>query len=95
MWKLLVSPLLQLDVYSCVKGPRVHCLGSRQIDVLNDMSGNTFPKFFLKNRLPVWSKNMEGIITELKNSCLLICNTVLMAVSVSVFCLNHVNIFKI
>lgn len=47
MWELLVSPLFELDVYSGVKGTRVHCLGSRQVDVLDYMGGNTFPQLFL------------------------------------------------
>lgn len=29
VWKLFVGPLLQFDVYSGVKGTRIHCLGSR------------------------------------------------------------------
>lgn len=52
MWKLLVGPLLELDIYGGVKGTRVHCLGSRQVDVLNHMGGNTFPQLPLQDGLP-------------------------------------------
>lgn len=52
VWKLLVGPLLELDVHSGVKGTGVHCLGSRQVDVLNHVGGNTFPQLLLQNGLP-------------------------------------------
>lgn len=57
MWKLLVGPLLELDVYSGVKGTRVHCLGSRQVDVFNHMGGNAFPQLLLQDGLPARVKD--------------------------------------
>lgn len=57
VWKLLVSPLLELDVYGGVKGTRVHCLSSRQVDVLNYMGGNTFPQLLLQDGLPAGVKD--------------------------------------
>lgn len=62
MWKLLVSPLLELDVYGGVEGTRVHCLGSRQVDVLNHMGGNTFPQLLLQDGLP-------GRVKDKSNTC--------------------------
>lgn len=36
--KLLISPLFKLDIYCCVKSPRIHGLCSWKIDVFNHMS---------------------------------------------------------
>lgn len=52
VWKLLVSPLFELNVHSGVKGTRIHGLGSRKVDVLNNMGGNTFPELLLQNSFP-------------------------------------------
>lgn len=52
VWELLISPLLEFDIHSGVKGTRVHCLGSRQVDVLNYMGGNPFPQFLLEDSFP-------------------------------------------
>lgn len=52
VWKLLVSPLFELNVHSGVKGTRIHGLGSRKVNVLNNMGGNTFPELLLQNSFP-------------------------------------------
>lgn len=65
MWKLLVSPLLELDVHGGVKGTRVHCLGSRQVDVLNHMGGNTFPQLLLQDGLPEESYGVKDKTCQL------------------------------
>lgn len=59
VWELLVSPLLELNVYGGVEGTRVHRLSSRQVDVLNYMSRNTFPQLLLQNRLPEREKDIS------------------------------------
>lgn len=59
VWKLLVGPLLELDVYGGVKGTRVRCLSSRQVDVFNHMGGNAFPQLFLQDGLPGGVKDMS------------------------------------
>lgn len=52
VWELLVGPLLEFNVYGGVKGARVHCLGSRQVNVLNHVCGNALPQLLLQYRLP-------------------------------------------
>lgn len=55
--ELLICPLFELDVYSCVKGTRVYCLGSGQVNVFNHMGGNTFPELLLQDSLPAGVKH--------------------------------------
>lgn len=47
MRQLLVRPLFELDVHSGVEGARVHGLGCRQVDVLDDMCGHALPQLLL------------------------------------------------
>lgn len=47
MRQLLVCPLFELDVHGGVEGTRVHGLGCRQVDVLDDVGGHTLPQLLL------------------------------------------------